>query len=529
MIEMDANAKIGWNYIKNDPHNTSENGQILLELIDRQCLKILNCSPKCEGVISRQRITIDRIEQSVIDYVITCDEMSSFLSKMTIDDDRKFVLSKFFKGKTIESDHNIISAKFNLNYDVKKPEIRQEIFDFKSQEGQMKFYRATSYSNKFGSCFNPNFSPEQNMNKYFKTLNDVLHQCFNKIRIRSKGPNKLSKMSEIQMKIEELSKLKDCLLETKCKLLATILRQKIQDIGDQLSDEIAEKNVQKISDQLSGLTLGEGGFSQTGFWRIKSKICPKNTNPPLAKRDKHGNLITSPNNLKQLYLDTYKHRLRHRSMENKHSDIFILKSELWRRRFGQLKEKVTNPWSASQFEKAIKSLKNNQARDPMGIINELFKPGLAGAQLKFSTLSLMNQVKQTMKIPRSMQISNITSIWKKKGSQQDMSNERGIFVLTAVRKILDKLTYLDKYPDIEMSMSGSNIGARRNRNIRDHLFIIHGVINAVVQGEDSCIDIQVYDLQQAFDALWLEDTLNDLYDYLPDQARDDKLALIWWQ
>ena len=226
LIEMDANAKIGWNYIKNDPHNTSENGQILLELIDRQCLKILNCSPKCEGVISRQRITIDRIEQSVIDYVITCDEMSSFLSKMTIDDDRKFVLSKFFKGKTIESDHNIISAKFNLNYDVKKPEIRQEIFDFKSQEGQMKFYRATSYSNKFGSCFNPNFSPEQNMNKYFKTLNDVLHQCFDKIRIRSKGPNKLSKMSEIQMKIE-----------------ATILRKKIQDIGDQLSDEIVEKNV----------------------------------------------------------------------------------------------------------------------------------------------------------------------------------------------------------------------------------------------------------------------------------------------
>ena len=113
---------------KNDPHDTSENGQILLDLVDRQSLKILNCSPQCDGVISRQRITVDRIEQSVIDYLITCEEMSLFLSKMTIDEDRKYVLSKFFRGKTIESDHNIISAKFNLNYNVKKAEIRQEIF-----------------------------------------------------------------------------------------------------------------------------------------------------------------------------------------------------------------------------------------------------------------------------------------------------------------------------------------------------------------------------------------------------------------
>ena len=37
----------------------------------------------------------------------------------------------------------------------------------------------------------------------------------------------------------------------------------------------------------------------------------------------------------------------------------------------------------------------------------------------------------------------------------------------------------------------------------------------------------MYDLEQAFDALWLEDTLNDLYDALPDHARDDKLALVY--
>ena len=89
-------------------------------------------------------------------------------------------------------------------------------------------------------------------------------------------------------------------------------------------------------------------------------------------------------------------------MDSKHLDIFYLKTELWARRFEDLKVKVSNPWSIKQFEKAIKSLKNNQARDPMGIINELFKPGMAGEQLKVSTLSLMNQVKQSKKFPRNM-------------------------------------------------------------------------------------------------------------------------------
>jgi hypothetical protein len=100
-------------------------------------------------------------------------------------------------------------------------------------------------------------------------------------------------------------------------------------------------------------------------------------------------------------------------------------------------------------------------------------------------------------------------------------------VLTVIRKILDKLTYLDKYPELDKSMSGSNIGARRNQNIRNHLFMIHGIINSVIQAEDKCIDIQVYDLEQAFDALWLEDCMLDLYDSLPEEECDDKLALIY--
>ena len=92
-----------------------------------------------------------------------------------------------------------------------------------------------------------------------------------------------------------------------------------------------------------------------------------------------------------------------------------------------------------------------------------------------------------------------------------MDNHRGIFILTLFKKVLDKLIYFDNFKDIDARMSDSNIGARRNRNIKNHLFIIYGIINSVIKGKGECIDIQIYDLVKAFDALWLTECMNDLF------------------
>ena len=108
-----------------------------------------------------------------------------------------------------------------------------------------------------------------------------------------------------------------------------------------------------------------------------------------------------------------------------------------------------------------------------------------------------------------------------------MNNDRGIFVVSVLRMILDSLIYEEKYPQVDRNMSDSNIGARRDRNIRNHLFVLYGIINAVLNGNDGCMDIQIYDVLKCFDALWLEDCMLDLYDTLPPEARDEKLALVY--
>ena len=76
-------------------------------------------------------------------------------------------------------------------------------------------------------------------------------------------------------------------------------------------------------------------------------------------------------------------------------------------------------------------------------------------------------------------------------------------------------------------MSDSNIGAQQDKNIMNHLFVIYGIINSVIKGKEKCIDLQIYDLEQAFDALWLEDCMIDLYLSCDKKEQDDKLALMY--
>ena len=126
-----------------------------------------------------------------------------------------------------------------------------------------------------------------------------------------------------------------------------------------------------------------------------------------------------------------------------------------------------------------------------------------------------------------MQLANVTTIFKSKGSRMSLESDRGIFVTSVLKRAINGLIYSDKYNDIDKGMSDSNIGGRRKMNIKNHLFIIYGVMNSVVWGEDDPIDLQIYDLLKCFDALWLEECMIDMVDSIPPSSQDDKIAMVY--
>ena len=72
-------------------------------------------------------------------------------------------------------------------------------------------------------------------------------------------------------------------------------------------------------------------------------------------------------------------------------------------------------------------------------------------------------------------------------------------------------------------MSFSNVGGRKNRNIRDNLFVVYAAINDVINGNGASFDIQGYDVTKCFDEMGYHKTHNDLYDV---GVKNDKFALV---
>ena len=68
------------------------------------------------------------------------------------------------------------------------------------------------------------------------------------------------------------------------------------------------------------------------------------------------------------------------------------------------------------------------------------------------------------------------------------------------------------------------MGARSNKNIRNHIFIINGIIQEALIKKNEPVDLVIVDYRQCFDSLWLEECCNDLFEA---GVQDDEIALIY--
>ena len=160
LIAEDSNAKLGADIIPGDPHPISCNGKLLEGMIKRQDLFIANTSQYCVGgPVTRRRTVKGRVEESCIDFVLTSQDLASFLCKATIDSNQIFALTKYTTTKghpcVKKSDHFTIIASFKLEWIDEKPK-REEIFKLRDEDGLQRFNMITNSLNKLRDCFNSN-------------------------------------------------------------------------------------------------------------------------------------------------------------------------------------------------------------------------------------------------------------------------------------------------------------------------------------------------------------------------------------
>lgn len=165
-----------------------------------------------------------------------------------------------------------------------------------------------------------------------------------------------------------------------------------------------------------------------------------------------------------------------------------------------------------------------ECRDAQGLINEILKPGVAGTDFKMSLLSLLNNTKKHLQIPHMMQIVNIALIPKPgRRNLQHIDNHRGIVLIHKFCSLLMRMLLNDNYDKVDEFMSDSNVGGRKGRSVRDHLFMVNGIVFDHHNSQNKPITFQILDYSLCFDSMWFEEVTNDLYTAGVD---NDNLALL---
>ena len=149
----------------------------------------------------------------------------------------------------------------------------------------------------------------------------MIKKCFRKIRIKKQKTNPIFFEKEnIRSQISELES-EENICENLDELLT--LDEKYEAVIEKISNICAMKN-KKIVDEYLGKTEDTlEGYNQIKTWNMVKKMAPKNTmDPPAAKKDSKGNLVTDKAELEELYLNTYIERLKPNPVKEDLEDIF---------------------------------------------------------------------------------------------------------------------------------------------------------------------------------------------------------------
>ena len=471
IIELDANSKLGKKHIPSDPHDMSPNGALLMAIIERHNLIVGNASSKCSGTITRRRTAINRNEKSVIDFVLFSSDLKKHFVKMHIDEERNFVLTRIRKtkngNKEKESDHNTIITEFLCTV-TPKEEMKEEVYNLKNKECQNKFKTYTSTTNMLSSTVDGNGTVNDITNRLIKKIDGCIAINFKKRRINHTTKNDgvvddlYDKMIKLKQKDDDES------------------QKELEQVKKDIANE-SQLNFNKIKDELNKIKSENGTVNSKQLWKLKKALFPKSRDPPSAMFDSEGNLLTSNKAIQERALEVFKERLDANEIEANLKDLEDDTNVLCEVRLKLVKKRKTEPWTMEDLKFALKHLEENKSRDPEGYSNELFKETVAGDDLLLAVLKLMNLMKERQEYPENLEKCNITPLHKK-ASKKDYKNYRGVFRVQVLRSILDRLLYNDSYYTIDSNLTDGNVGARKQRGVRDNIFVMSAIINSVTNG-----------------------------------------------
>lgn len=537
IIQGDTNAWVGSDVIPGDTNKRNSSGEILNEFLKRNPdITVLNGLSNCEGVITRRRQKLDKIEESSIDMIMTSENLTANLIHMKIDEEKEHAVTNFTKKhnkkKITSTDHNVITAEFGICV-KKKVSQRIEIFNFNDPESIEKFKEATAEETiGFNEALEEKGEKsEKQMENWMKTLMSTCKKNIKKIRIQNR----------------RLKPPKEAVIIRKRRNLKKILNKKRKNINFNNEEEKeAMEEIEKIEEEI-GVAIrnrnineikkihkqydeeGSNRIKVSAMWKkFKQSGAAKKASGPTAVRNWRGHIVDNKADKCKAAVKEMKERLRPRPTIPSYKFINQLDKELFSLKIEKAKTKKQKEFTPSDLLKVLKKLKTKKARDFSGLNNVIFKPNNSSRQFRRAILNLINKITRDKTVPRFIRRA-IISLIPKLGSRMKFSNYRGIFLLSVLRGILMKMIFMRNRDVVEENMTEFNVGAQRNKAARDNIFVINSIINENLQDmkankQTKNLVLQIYDYKQMFDALNSRKAIGDLFD---KGVKNDDLLVIY--
>ena len=182
---------------------------------------------------------------------------------------------------------------------------------------------------------------------------------------------------------------------------------------------------------------------------------------------------------------------------------------------------ISPDFSLGEGKQAVGELKLGRSADPTGMVREIFKK--CGDGLLYSPVEMVNTIKTSKNLPSDWNKIWIRTLKQKKGTFRKLDNYRGIFLVPILSIIFEKLLKNKISDTLQQNISKFQNGGMKGKGAMDNLFILRGIINhANYLGKELLLTF--YDTEKCLDSLWLEDSINSLWDL---DVKDNVLCLIY--
>ena len=171
---------------------------------------------------------------------------------------------------------------------------------------------------------------------------------------------------------------------------------------------------------------------------------------------------------------------------------------------------ISPEFNNTDYEEAVKKLRNGKAPGKNGIRAEIIKAG--GPILREKLLDVFNDCWVNGKpIPREWIDAEVISIYKNRGARKDPNNYRSIFLLDVVGKLYASMAVNRLRTLSQPTLQDTQFGFRNNRSAEQAILCVRSVIQKAKDAGSSLVLVFV-DLTKAFDTVPKEAIFKKLLD-----------------